>query len=457
MPAESRILVVDDEPDICELVKEILVDEGYQVITAQNGEKARECFSTQEPDLVLLDIWMPDVDGISLLKEWQQNTGLHCPVVMMSGHGSVETAVEATRSGAYDFIEKPLSMGKLLLTVAKALESRSESHQAAPTQSKREEALVPMGNSIQMQALRQKAEKAAEHDASVLISGEPGAGKETLARYIHSCSANSESPFLLLDSNAQSDHDATQYLRGDKNSPGLLKQVGDGTLYITDLCTLPLDLQNVLDGVLERGQYTPIGNTRVLQFTGRIIAACSESLEPMLRSGKFLERLYFHLNVLPLEVPPLRDRLEDVPELVKFFSEYFPNRDRLPYRMFSVAAVNRMRNYFWPGNVRELRNLIKRLLILGQSTDVAVVEVDEAIRQSDAEPAYKTSHHPEVFDMPLREAREQFEREYLVYQLRKADGSVGKLSEAVGMERTHLYRKLRSLGIDPKTVNRGEQ
>ncbi len=456
MSAESRILVVDDEPDICELVKEILVDEGYQVITAQNGEKAREYFSTQKPDLVLLDIWMPDVDGISLLKEWQRNAGLHCPVVMMSGHGSIETAVEATRSGAYDFIEKPLSMGKLLMTVSKALQSRAETSQALPAV-RPEKIQVPIGNSIQMQALRQKAEKAAEHGAPVLISGEPGVGKETVARYIHSRSARSENPFLVLDSNTQTDHDAGHYLRGNENAPGLFAQTGSGTLYISDLCSLPAELQNQLDGVLERGQYTPIGSTQVLQFAGRIITACSDSLEPLLRSGKFLESLYFQLNVLPLEVPPLRDRLEDVPELVKYYSEYFPNRDRLPYRTFSVAALNRMRNYFWPGNVRELRNLIQRLLILGQSTDVAVVEVDEAIRQSDAEPAHKTSHHPEVFDLPLREAREQFEREYLIYQLRKADGSVGKLSEAVGMERTHLYRKLRSLGIDPKTVNRGEQ
>ena len=456
MSADSRILIVDDEPDICELVKEILEDEGYQVITAQNGEKARECFSTQDPDLVLLDIWMPDVDGISLLKEWQQNAGLHCPVVMMSGHGSVETAVEATRSGAYDFIEKPLSMGKLLLTVAKALESRAETQQAAPTV-QHDQVQAPLGNSIQMQALRQKADKAAEHDAPVLISGEPGVGKETLARYIHSRSARSDGPFMTLDSNTQADHDAGQYLCGDENTAGLFTQTGAGTLYITDLNSLPADQQSLLEGVLERGHYTPAGSSEQFQFRGRIIAACSESLEPQLRTGKFLESLYFQLNVLPLEVPPLRDRLEDVPELVKYYSEYFPNRDRLPYRIFSVAAVNRMRNYFWPGNVRELSNLVKRLLILGQSTDVAVVEVDEAIRQSDAEPAHKTSHHPEVFDMPLREAREQFEREYLIYQLRKADGSVGKLSEAVGMERTHLYRKLRSLGIDPKTISRGEQ
>ncbi len=450
---DTHILIVDDEPDILALVQEILEDEGFQVSAADSGEKAREQFNTRSPDLVLLDIWMPDIDGISLLKEWHEQGALQCPVVMMSGHGNVETAVEATRTGAFDFIEKPVSMGKLLMTVRKALEEGQKRQQETPVQST-VPVLEPMGNSVLMQALRQQAERAADSDASVIVIGDPGAGKENLARYIHSRSVRSEQPFVVADLAPLDETEQRSALLGDARQAGLLAQSRNGSLYISDIGCWAEASQQLLNAVMETGQIPAVDGQAGRPFAARVIAASRASLDRLVQSGSLDDSLYFRINVLPLEVPALNQRLEDIPDLVKFYAEYFSNRKGLPYRHFSVAAQNRLRNYHWPGNIRELRNLIKRLLILGQTDEISLAEVDQIIRQSNAGPAYKSTRQPEIFDLPLRDAREQFEREYLIYQLRKVGGSVGKLSEAVGMERTHLYRKLRSLGIDPKAVTR---
>lgn len=445
---EKKILVVDDEPDIRELIKDILEDEGYLVETAENGETARAKFSARMPDLVLLDIWMPDTDGISLLHEWQSQTDNCCPIVMISGHGTVETAVEATRAGAFDFVEKPLSLGKLILTVEQALTSGANNTQTA-TPSKAKSSLDPLGNSPAMSKLRAAAEQIADHDEAVLIRGESGAGKETLARYIHKHSQRREQPFVILDLSSVPDEQLRQSLLGDSNTSGMLEQAGNGTIYLSDLGQTPILAQQIINSVLESKQIQP-GKS---EFSARVIAACSDVPENLLEKGDLSKELYFRINVLPLNVPPLRERPEDVIELLRFYTEYFPNREKMQYRHFSVAAQNRLRNYDWPGNVRELRNLVKQLLIMGQGQEVSAQEVDQAITQS-AVSSSADKDYSRVFKLPLREAREQFEREYLTHQLRKAGGSVGKLAAAVGMERTHLYRKLRALGINPKSVNK---
>jgi two-component system nitrogen regulation response regulator NtrX len=452
--SQAQILVVDDEPDIRQLVKEILEDEAYSVQVAKDGESARLIYATQKPDLVLLDIWMPDIDGISLLKEWSIGGKPESQVVIMSGHGTLETAVEATRLGAFDFVQKPLSLAKLLATVRKALESRPQTR-AAELSGQNVQTIEPQGNSPVMQLLRNNAKQAANNSSPVMITGESGSGRETLARYIHFLSPSSDN-MVTLDHNQAGGENTCSYLFGSisngQTTNGLLDKASGGVLFIPKLHRLPASTLELLSNTLESNGYTPQGGTGPKPLTCRIICSASENLEQLVQDKQMPGPLYFHLNVLPLRVPALRDRPEDIPELIRYFSEWFPNQENLAYRSFSVSVQNRMRNHSWPGNVRELRNLVQRLLVLGGEGEVSVKEVDDTLSQTAASLDSENSGHQGLFDLPLREAREQFEREYLTYQLKKAGGSVGKLSDSVGMERTHLYRKLRSLGIDPKTV-----
>jgi two-component system nitrogen regulation response regulator NtrX len=451
--SQSRILVVDDEPDIRELVSEILEDEGYLVTVAENGEAARSAFARRTPDLVLLDIWMPDVDGILLLKEWSADDGLPCPVVVMSGHGSVETAVEATRLGAYDFVQKPISLAKLLAIVSQALASRQSSGDSSRRLSA-PSAGEPVGNSPVMQILRSKAEQAAQHESPVLITGESGSGRESLARYIHGRNMR-KGEFVVVDHSQLEGENIRVYLLGCDNdnghNSGVFDQAMGGTLFLSDVQDVPSDALKIINQVLESGQFVHEGGAGKQSLNCRVIASGCTDLVDRAQRDTPLEQIYYRLNVLPLQVPPLRERPDDVPDLVRFFADWFPNHEGLPYRSFSVSAQNRLRNHSWQGNIRELRNLVQQLLILGGEGDVSTTEVEEALRQNPSEPV-DDIEHPKIFQLPLREAREQFEREYLSYQLRQANGSVGKLAESVGMERTHLYRKLRALGIDPKTV-----
>ena len=452
--SQAQILVVDDEPDIRQLVKEILEDEGYSVQVAKDGENARLMYAKQKPDLVLLDIWMPDIDGISLLKEWSVAGNLDSQVVIMSGHGTLETAVEATRLGAFDFVQKPLSLAKLLATVRKALESRPQVKTPEST-GQSAQPVEPLGNSPVMQLLRNNAKQAANNSSPVMITGESGTGREVLARYIYQLSP-SGGDMVILDHSQAGGENACSYLFGSvlggQMISGLLDKASGGILFIPKLHKLSENTLDLLSNALESNGYTPQGGTGLKPLNCRIICSAGENLELMVQDKQLPGPLYFHLNVLPLKVPALRDRSEDIPELIRYFSEWFPNQENLPYRSFSVSAQNRMRNHSWPGNVRELRNLIQRLLVLGGEGEVSAQEIEENLSQSAAAPDSARTGNEELFDLPLREAREQFERDYLIYQLKKAGGSVGKLSDSVGMERTHLYRKLRSLGIDPKSV-----
>jgi DNA-binding NtrC family response regulator len=450
--AEANILVVDDEPDIRQLVSEILEDEGYRVAVAENGEAARTEFARSTPDLVLLDIWMPDVDGITLLKEWSAG-GLDCPVVIMSGHGTVETAVEATRLGAHDFVQKPISLAKLLSIVSQALESRQTAIQPEH-KTVRPAHDEPVGNSALMQVLRAKAEQAANHESPVLITGEPGSGREVLARYIHARSGR-DGEFVTLDHFDLESEAKRSYLLGSEGGdPGQFALSRGGTLFIPDLHEIEPEALKIINQALESGQYVHEGGSGKQALNCRVIATGCVDLMDKAQDDPVLEQIYYRLNVLPLQVPPLRDRQDDIPELVRFYADWFPNNEDLPYRQFPVGVQNRLRNHSWPGNIRELRNLVQRLLILGGEGEVSVAEVEEALLQNPSEPAGGEPGHPKIYDLPLREAREQFEHDYLVYKLRQSGGSVGKLAETVGMERTHLYRKLRALGIDPKTVAR---
>jgi DNA-binding NtrC family response regulator len=450
---QANILVVDDEPDIRDLVREILEDEGYQVTVAENGATARAAFAQDTPDLVLLDIWMPDVDGITLLGEWSGGGGLACPVVVMSGHGSVETAIEATRLGAHDFVQKPISLARLLSIVSQALEAGKTIEKSATARPAA--AREPIGSSASMQVLRGKAEQAAQHHLPVLISGEKGSGRENLARFIHE-QGKREGAFVTMDHCDLPAGNIRDYLLGagnaQKGRPGLFNQAQGGTLFIPDLQEVPEETLKVINQILEAGHIVSEGGDNERGLECRLIASASADIQDHANRNAALLQVYFRLNVLPLEVPPLRDHPDDIPELVRFYADWFPNHENLPYRTFSVAVQNRLRNHSWPGNMRELRNLIQRLLVLGGEGEVSVAEAEEAINQNSDEFEQSKAGHPQYFDLPLREAREQFERDYLIYKLKQAGGSVGRLAEVVGMERTHLYRKLRALGVDPKAV-----
>jgi two-component system nitrogen regulation response regulator NtrX len=431
---QANILVVDDEPDIRELVRDILEDEGHRVVVAENGEAARTQFARNTPDLVLLDIWMPDVDGITLLAEWSSGGELECPVIVMSGHGTLETAIEATRLGAHDFVQKPISLAKLLSLVNQALEAgKKYGRSSAPLPPSSNE---PIGSSALMQVLRGKADQAAQRDMPALISGEKGSGRENLARFIHNQSKRT-GEFVILDHGELAAGDIRD------NLLAAFAQAQLGSLFIPELQELSGEAMKILGQLLEAdGSGSDY----------RLIASAGVDVLERAEDNDVLQQLYYRLNVLPLQIPSLRERPDDVPELVRFYAEMFPNLENLPYRPFSVAAQNRLRNHVWPGNIRELRNLIQRLLVLGGDGEVSVSEVEEALQQSPSQSAGSGDSHPPFFDLPLREAREQFEREYLIYKLKEAGGSVGKLAESVGMERTHLYRKLRALGVDPKTA-----
>ncbi len=439
----SRILVVDDEADIRTLIQEILSEEGNAVTVAADAAQARAAVDADGFDLVLLDIWMPDTDGITLLREWSEADALKCPVVMMSGHGTVDTAVEATRLGAVDFIEKPLSLTKLLRTVERALAEAARPRGGAARASQAD-LLVPVGRSRTMQTLRDHAQRLAPHDASVMLFGEPGTGREAFARYIHSVGPRVRSPWVsVVAASLTADTAATQ-LYGTTDSPGLLERARGGVLFVNDVASLGDTAQGLLYSALEQGAYTPTDASAPRALDLRIL--CSAPTDFEARHEGFRQDLFSHLSVLTLRVPPLRDYAEDVPDLLRYYADRLTDAERLPLRRFSVAAQNRLRNYPWPGNVRELKNLVHRLLILGGDEEILLAEIEAELEvaASASEPLVKQ----DLLAMPLREAREQFERAYLQQQLLLCNGKVGQLAKRVGMERTHLYRKLRSLGVD---------
>ena len=440
----ARVLVVDDESNIRELLEEILSEEGYDVTTAEDAGAARAVKLRQDFDLILLDIWMPDTDGISLLKEWSEEGALG-PVVMMSGHGTVDAAVEATRLGALDFIEKPVSLAKLLRTVEKALTQKGtggERRTLVPPM------LAPVGKSTTMRALREQVATIAHHDAHTLLTGEPGSGRQALARYLASLSSRSTEPFVVVRLGSADDHNGAALFLGDENDPGAFGSANGGVLYISDLRDMSAATQQMLFGVLEQGRYRPTGSTTDRELDVRILSSATTGSEQDL--DDFRRELLSHLSVVVIRVPPLREYSEDVPELLRYYVDSLVDSENLSFRKFSVAAQNRLRNYPWPGNIRELKNMVNRLLILGAGEEITLDEVETQLASaaSTKEPLVKQ----DLLSMPLREAREHFERAYLSQQLILCEGKVGQLAKRVGMERTHLYRKLRSLGVDFRQV-----
>ena len=444
----SHVLVVDDEADIRVLIDEILSDEGYQVTVAGNASEARAARDDDKFDLVLLDIWMPDTDGISLLREWTEPGDLDCPVVMMSGHGTVDTAVEATRLGAFDFVEKPLSLAKLLRTVERAIDSSTR--ETGSARSLLPSLMTPVGRSPLMKNLRDKVQKYANQASSVLLSGEPGTGRGAFARYIHGMSSRADGPLVSLLAASLTDTNAETQLLGSESGgdvhSGYFERAGNGTLVIDELADLCDQAQKLILSVLEQGEFTRAGGHERVKLQARVLATVKADYEEAIERGELRRELISSLNTLSVHVPPLREYAEDVPELLTYYVDKLVDAEGLSFRRFSVAAQNRLRNYPWPDNVRELKNLVRRLLLTGSEEEITLADVESEISAvSDAaQPLVKQ----DLLALPLREAREQFERAYLQQQLVLCDGKVGKLAQRVGMERTHLYRKLRSLGVD---------
>ena len=452
--AAQYILVVDDEPDIRQLVSEILEDEGYEVAVAENAEQAKELRRQRRPDLVLLDIWMPGEDGISLLKGWQKSGALCCPVVMMSGHGTIETAVEATRLGAYDFIEKPLSMAKMLLTIENAMRSEKLAQENKGLRDQLSTPEEPVGSSEVMKTLREQAERIAEHNNVVLVYGESGVGKEVFARYLHAHSKHADRAFVKATISSFETTHVSKELFGweddDKVHYGLMDEARGGALYLSDIAALPEDAQQRLLSALREGYYTRIGGTEHIDLSLMLLVSSQHDLRDDVATGQFDKDLYTELAIVPLMIPGLREHPEDVPELLNYYVDQLTEHEGLPYRHFSVPAQNFLRNYQWLGNIRELRNLVQRLLIMGTEAEITQEEVEESLGAEIPIFTQSVQAPDSLFDLPLRQAREQFEHDYLDYQLKQVNGNVSKLAELVQMERTHLYRKMRSLNIDPK-------
>jgi two-component system nitrogen regulation response regulator NtrX len=447
----ASVLVVDDESGIRSTIEEILSDEGYAVQTAADASEARKYYAGGNPDLVLLDIWMPDMDGITLLKLWSEAGSLKCPVVVMSGHGSVESAVEATRLGAFDYIEKPLSLAQLLRTVETALRHQPEivvqpevSRKSAPLSE------APLGKSPLIEAAREQAREIAGQAVPVLITGETGSGRDLFGRYIHDSSSRADKPFVWVSGASLTNDNALDQLVGvsglQGEEIGLLQQAEGGTLFISELQDLSSKAQSLLLSFIEQRSYTRPGRAQSEVMDVHFIASIQHHIGESVRAD-----ILAAMGVMQLSVPSLRDYSADIPGLLSHYATDFVDRENLHYRRFSMAAQNRLRNYPWPGNLRELKNLVRHMLTVDGPEEIGLRELESSLRppSSSSEPLVKQ----DLLALPMREAREHFERAYLTQQLALCGGRVGKLAERVGMERTHLYRKLRALGVDFRQSN----
>ena len=440
----AHVLVVDDEPDIRDLLREILEEEGYTVTVAADGEAARRACADHPPDLALLDIWMPDVDGITLLKEWQEAEAPAFPVIMMSGHGTIETAVEATRYGAYDFVEKPLSLAKLLLTVRGALGGDEQSPPEAAARMAHAGRVELAGTSRPMTVLRERVRRLAGVDVPVLVRGEPGTGKRTVACLLHELGPRADGPWIEVDLESVARRGAQEHLFGPG---GAWERARGGTLLVHDVAGLEAPAQA---GLYEHLVAAPAADRP------RLVAVTAEDLAARVSDRRFRADLYHALNGAAVLVPALREYAEDVPELLGHWVNRLVAEEGLTYRHFSVAAQNRLRHYEWPGNVAELVSLVRRLLAIGDGVEIGADEVESALAELRPHVEVPGTMMALPLDLPLREAREAFERVYLEHQLRAVGGRIGELANRVGMERTHLYRKLRSLGIEYGSREKGQ-
>lgn len=453
------ILVVDDEADIRNLVADILVDEGYTTRMAKNATEALDLLAEREPQCVLLDIWLKDstLDGLGILEVVRKKYP-HLPVVMMSGHGNIETAISSIRMGAYDYIEKPFKEDRLLLMLKRAIESAQLKRENEELRVRSAPDALLHGVSPAINSLRQSIEKVAPTGSRVFITGPAGSGKEVVARMIHEKSPRRHHPFVVLNAACLSSDQVEAELfgtedNGDLHAPsrkvGVLERAEGGTLFIDEITEMPAHCQAKLLRVLQEQSFERMGGTKPIKLDVRVIVASSRDIASEIRSNRFRQDLYYRLNVVPLKVPALSERREDIPVLSEHFLTRAANMNGLPVRSLAPDAVAVLQAYGWPGNVRQLKNIIEWLLIMAQGEPGSAINSAMLPQEVfSAEPLAATNElTANMITMPLREARELFEKYYLSAQVSRFGGNISKTSAFVGMERSALHRKLKMLGI----------
>jgi two-component system nitrogen regulation response regulator NtrX len=448
----TNILIVDDEKDIRDLIGDILKDEGYSIRLAGNSDDCMAEINDEVPSLLILDIWLKDsrMDGIDILKSVKRDNP-DVPVVIISGHGNIEIAVAAIKQGAYDFIEKPFNIDQLMVVVSRAMETSRLRRENADLRRRDVTASDLLGSSPAFKVLKSQLDKVTKSNGRVMLSGPAGSGKELAARFIHSNSGRASAPFVSVSSATIEPERMEEVLFGRETpergvEKGLLEQAHGGVVYFDEVADMPLGTQSKILRVLTEQQFTRVGGADKVRVDLRVVSSTSRELRTEIAQGRFRQELYDRLNVVPIQVPSLEERREDIPELTAHFIELFHRSQGLPLRSLSPDAEALLQTMTWPGNVRQLRNVIERVLILGDGTGpIAAHELPGQETTGDSGNRYVVGGT--IATLPLREAREMFEREYLLAQINRFGGNISKTAGFVGMERSALHRKLKSLGV----------
>ena len=448
----SDILIVDDEKDIRELISDILKDEGFSTRLAANSDDCMAEINQAEPALMILDIWLKDsrMDGIDILKSVKRDNP-DVPIIIISGHGNIEIAVAAIKQGAYDFIEKPFNIDQLTVVIARAMETSRLRRENATLRRKDVTSSDMMGSSPAFRALKAQLDKVTKSNGRVMLTGQPGSGKEVAARYIHVNSNRASGPFVTVSSASIEPDRMEEVLFGRETEgrgveKGLLEQAHGGVVYFDEVADMPVGTQSKILRVLTEQQFMRVGGTDKVRVDLRVISSTTRNLTAEIAKGRFRQELYDRLNVVPIAVPALEERREDIPELSRRFIEAYNKSQGLPLRVISSEAEALMQTMAWPGNVRQLRNVIERILILSDGT--GPIEARELPGQAEeASDEGRVVLSGALAALPLREARELFEREYLLTQINRFGGNISRTATFVGMERSALHRKLKSLGV----------
>ncbi|WP_372991261.1 nitrogen assimilation response regulator NtrX [Sulfitobacter sp.] len=448
----SDILIVDDERDIRELISDILEDEGYATRLAGNSDEAMSAINAEAPALMVLDIWLKDsrMDGIDILKSVKRDNP-DVPVVIISGHGNIEIAVAAIKQGAYDFIEKPFNIDQLLVVIRRAMETSRLRRENQSLKRRDVTSTEMIGTSTSFKTLMGQLDKVTKSNGRVMLRGPAGAGKEIAARYIHANSARAAAPFVTVNCASIAPERMEDLLFGRETpergvEPGLLEQAHGGVIFFDEVADLPLGTQSKILRVLVDQQFTRVGGADKIRVDLRVISSTNKDLDAAIRAETFRQELYHRLNVVPISVPSLEERREDIPVLAEHFVTDFNAAQGLPLRAFTDDAVALLQTMIWPGNVRQLKNLVERVLILGDgSGPIEARELPGEDENTDEDGRVVLSGA--LATLPLREAREAFEREYLLTQINRFGGNISRTANFVGMERSALHRKLKSLGV----------